>query len=288
MSRPPLFGRVLAGAALALLAFAGPAAAAAAPEAAHSPNAEEIRTTYWVMLFIIVAIAVPAVGGLILAARRFRAKGERAEPRRLAAGRNSIGRVAATLAIVATGIFVFGVVMTDATRNAVADEATEAGEELDIDVVAQQWLYRFEYPAQAGGTASEGIATVFSYSELVVPVDTTVNLSIGSTDVIHSWFVPALGPQVWAVPGEVSQTSFRADEVGLYEGQSTIYGGTSTAALRANVRVVSREEYDRYIEQLGEDLAAGQEAVQEQVGADPAEGTEPVGQSESAGEESGP
>jgi len=280
MSRLPLFGRVIAGATLALAAFAAPAGAAIAPDVAHSPNAEDIRTTYWVMLFIVIAVAVPAIAGLIVAARRFRSRGGSTQPRRLAAGRGSIGRVGGILTIVALGIFVFGVVMTDSTRNAVADD--ESAESLDIDVVAQQWLYRFEYPAQAGPSASEGIATVFSYSELVVPVDTTINLQINSTDVIHSWFIPALGPQVWAVPGEISDTSFRADEEGFYEGRSTIFAGTNTAALRANVRVVSREEYDRYIEGLGSDLAAGQEAVQEQVGSDPASGTEPVGQSDTA------
>jgi heme/copper-type cytochrome/quinol oxidase subunit 2 len=278
MSRLPLFGRVIAGATLALAAFAAPAGAAIAPDGAHSPNAEDIRTTYWVMLFIVIAVAVPAIAGLIVAARRFRSRGGSTQPRRLAAGRGSIGRVGGILTIVALGIFVFGVVMTDSTRNAVADD--ESAESLDIDVVAQQWLYRFEYPAQAGPSASEGIATVFSYSELVVPVDTTINLHINSTDVIHSWFIPALGPQVWAVPGEISDTSFRADEEGFYEGRSTIFAGTNTAALRANVRVVSREEYDLYIEGLGSDLAAGQEAVQEQVGSDPASGTEPVGQSD--------
>ena len=89
-----------------------------------------------------------------------------------------------------------------------------------IDAIAQQWLWRFEYP---GGT--RGIAP-FSYGELVVPVDTSVVLKIDSTDVIHSWWVPALTGQVQAVPGTSPSTWFKADEVGT----STADGAPSSTA----------------------------------------------------------
>lgn len=278
-SRLPVFGRALAGATLALGLIAAPAGAAIAPDVAHSPGAEDIRTAYWVMLVVASVIGVALLAGLLTAARRFRARGGHAEPRRLTAGRGAIGRVGAGLGALALVIFIFGVIMTGGARDVTADESSEA---LEIDAIAQQWLWRFEYPAESGGAASPGIATTFSYTELVVPVDTPVNLSIDSTDVLHSWFIPALGPQVLAVPGEVTETSFIADEEGYYEGKSTQFSGTSFPAVRSNVRVVSREEYDAYVTALGEDLAAGQSAVQQQVGANAAEGTEPVGESDAA------
>ena len=58
---------------------------------------------------------------------------------------------------------------------------------LNITVIGQRWLWRFEYP---GGRPGD---RVFSYSELTVPVDTTVLLHFTSTDVTHRWFIPALG-----------------------------------------------------------------------------------------------
>lgn len=269
--RPPIAGRVLAVATLALLAFAAPAHAGITPEEAHSPNAEEIRTTYWVMLVLATLLGLAAVGGLIAAYRRFRVRSHRdlREPRRLSAGRGAVGRVAAGLGALALAIFVFGVVMNGKTNDAVAEDS---GEALAINVVGQQWLWRFEYPVQAEGGASEGIATVFSYNELVVPVDTTVNLSIDSTDVLHRWFIPALGGQVQAVPGEVTETSFRADEEGVYAGQSTQFSGTAYPAMRAWVRVVSKEDYDAYVEQLSDDLATAQQAVVEEVSAEASSG----------------
>jgi cytochrome c oxidase subunit II len=260
-SRLPVLGRAFAVVTLALLLFAAPAGAAIAPDAAHSPNAEDIRTSYWVMLVVVVVLGLVLIAGLLLAVRRFRAGRDAdadAEPRRLTAGRGVIGRVGAALGAIALAIFVFGVVMTGDARQAEADDEAES---LDIDVIGQQWLWRFEYP----DSESETIATVFSYNELVVPVDTTINLSIDSTDVIHRWFIPALGGQVEAVPGEIVETSFRADEEGLYEGQTTQFSGTSFPAMRAWVRVVSQEDYDQYVAELGENLATAQEEVAQQA-----------------------
>jgi len=275
-SRLALFGRALAVATLALATLAAPAGAAIAPDAAHSPNAEEIRTTYWVMVAVASLIGVALLAGLLIAARRFRARGDNPpEPRRLTAGRGVVGRVSAAFGALAVAIFVFGIVMTGDAREAEADDSADT---LDIDVVGQQWLWRFEYP----DSQSEAIATVFSYNELVVPVDTTINLSIDSTDVIHRWFIPALGGQVQAVPGEITETSFRADEEGVYEGQSTQFSGTAFPAMRAWVRVVSQDEYEQYVAALAEDLTEAQrevaeeaaQAAQEAAEADPAEGAE--------------
>jgi cytochrome c oxidase subunit 2 len=138
---------------------------------------------------------------------------------------------------------------------------------LAINVIGQQWLWRFEYP---GGRAGD---RVFSYNELVVPVDTAVILRITSTDVMHRWFIPALGGQVDAVPGKTAETWFRADREGVYRGQSTFFAGSAYAVMRAWVRVVSPATYEQYLERKRRELAAAQRVVQEQV----AEGARPGG-----------
>ena len=271
--RLPKLGRVLAVATLAFFATAAPALAGIAPEDAHSPAADEIRTTYWVMLVLVVVLSLAAAGGLLAAYMRFRVRTHRdpRQPRRLAAGRGTIGRVAGALGGLALVIFIFGIVMNGRTNDAIAEEA---GEPVDIRVVGQQWLWRYEYPVQAEGGASEGIATVFSYNDLYVPVDTTVNLTFDSTDVLHRWFVPALGGQVQAVPGELTETSFIADEEGVYEGQSTQFSGTAYPAMRTRVHVLPRDEYDAYVEDLTTSLRDAQSAVADQVSAQAASGAE--------------
>jgi cytochrome c oxidase subunit 2 len=279
----------------ALLALAWAAAPAYAidltPPEPHSPNADAIHSSYVVMLVVTVIIAVIVNGALIAAVVRFRER-RGVEPARFTAGRGAFRPVLAVLGLMAIAIFVFGVVKTNDARSvepsgpdglgggqtaqvgvkglppvSILTEQSATGDQaasgsaptdtspLQINAIAQQWLWRFEYP---GGRPGE---RTFSYGELVVPVDTPVILNISSTDVLHSWWVPALGGQVQASPGEVVQTWFKADEVGRYAGASTVYSGTSFPAMRAWVRVVTVPEYQAYIERLGQDLKKSQDII---------------------------
>lgn len=261
----------LAAGALALLA-APAAASVLGPRAGHSPNADEIRTAYWVAI-VVGAILIVAVHAFLIAALiRFRTRRGRA-PRRFTAGARAFVRPAAPLVAVAVGLFVFAIVMMSRARDVQATGAEGLGANgdlvaqvnglsippdskvLNINVIGQRWLWRFEYP---GGRPGDRI---FSYGELTVPVDTTVLLHLTSTDVTHRWFVPALGGQVDAIPGQDVGTWFRADEVGTYHGQSTAFSGTSYATMRAWVHVVTPQDYQRFIDNKRQQLTKAQDYV---------------------------
>jgi cytochrome c oxidase subunit II len=262
---------------LALAVFAAPAQATIlGPRAGHSPNADDIRTAYWVAITIAALLVLAVHVFLIAAIFRFRARRGRA-PRRFAAGPGALTRPTVPLAVVAVGVFVLGIVMADQARNveptgpqglnASRSLVAQVGalgvssdaKPLAINAIGQQWLWRFEYP---GGRPGD---RVYSYGELVVPVDTTVVLRITSTDVIHRWFIPALGGQVDAVPGKTAETWFRADREGVYRGQSTFFSGSGYSVMRAWVRVVSPDAYQQYVQQQADNLAAAQRYVQRQV-----------------------
>lgn len=262
--------------ALTLAVVAAPAEASVlGPRPGHSPNADDIRTAYWVAI-IVAALAIVAIHVFLGAALlRFRAGRGRA-PRRLAAGPGAFLRPAVPLVAVAAGLFVFGIVIssdarhvqptTDGGLNASRDLVAQTGalsvpadaKPLEINVVGQRWLWRFDYPQQTDQPPFD----TFSYNQLVVPVHTTVILHITSTDVDHRWFVPALGGQVDAIPGHVTDTWFRADREGTYRGQSAFYSGTSYAAMRSWVTVVSPEQYRRFVRTKRLQIAASQRIVQ--------------------------
>ena len=278
---------------LALAGFASALAAAPAaasiigPRAAHSPNAEDIRTAYWVAIGVGAALIIVVHAFLIAALVRFRARRGRS-PRRFTAGARAFVRPSVPLVAVAVGLFVFAIVITTSTRNVAAtgpdglhaDEGLMAQvnglsiptqpQPLNINVIGQRWLWRFEYP---GGRPGD---RVFSYGELTVPVDTTVLLHVTSTDVIHRWFIPALGGQVEAIPGHSATTWFRADRVGTYRGQSTAYSGTSYAVMRGWVHVVTPHAYQQFINRKRRGLARAQKFVVKALGeSTPPGGTTP-------------
>lgn len=294
MRRP----KILLAAAFGLLAIgliAAPAAQAIdiEPQAPHSPNAETIRSAYWVTFVIVLVLIAVINAALIAAVVRFRERRGR-EPARFTAARGALRPPLAALGVLAAVLFVYGVVRTSDARSVEAsgpeglgaDQTAQVGigeqppsslvesaaptggetgggqqaalaSPLEIDAIAQQWVWRFEYPGH------EPTNPLFAYGELVVPIDTTVILNITSTDVLHSWWVPSLGGQVQAVPGDVVQTWFKADAVGRYPGNSTVFSGTSYPAMRSWVRVVTVPEYQDYIEQLSKEITEAQGFVQQ-------------------------
>ena len=76
---------------------------------------------------------------------------------------------------------------------------------LDIDVVAKQWMWKFQHP---GGQRE--------INELHVPAGEPVKLAMASQDVIHSLFIPALRIKQDLVPGRYTTLWFNADAPGDY------------------------------------------------------------------------
>jgi cytochrome c oxidase subunit II len=280
VKRLALLASVLAVLGLAL-APASAGAIPVAPQDPQSPNADDITTVYWVTVIVASALLVAINAALIVAVVRFRASRGRVAPR-VRAGRRVQLRVGAGLGVLAVVILVFGIVFTVKARDVApgGPEGLQASsartaqlglqapsgdvEPLEILVSGQQWLWRFEYP---DGT--------FSYYDLVVPVDTPVLLRLESTDVVHRWWIPALGGKFDAVPGRANQTWFRAEEEGVYEGQSAAFSGPSYPTMRARVEVMSATDYEAWLDQQAADIQAAQAFVQEQVQRD--SGTEAGG-----------
>lgn len=228
--------------------------------APHAPGTEEIETLLWIGFAAATIVVVAVVAGLALALLRSRGRARGGgEPPQATGGRRLQLRAAAALTAFAAAVLVVSAVFTEAARETPATgprglQETSASEPLRIEATGQRWLWRYDYPNEA-----------FSYYKLTVPVDTTVELSLASTDVVHTWDVPELAPKRDAVPGKGSSVVFRADEEGVYLGQSATLSGQGYAAMRTAVEVVSPAEYEAAIEQLAEDIQAAQEKVTERI-----------------------
>lgn len=221
--------------------------------APNSPGTDQIDTLLWIG-FVAAAILIVAINGaLIYAVRRYRGtRGSRAS--RAATGRRSQLRVGATLAVFAAAVFVLGIVFTerasDTPATGPAGLASASSKPLTISATGQQWLWRYDYPNEA-----------FSYYKLVVPVDTTVELDLISTDVIHTWNVPALAGKRDAVPGKVNHVVFRAEEEGVFEGDAATLSGQAYAPMRTAVEVVSPAEYKAFLAHQKSDIQSAQDRV---------------------------
>jgi len=109
---------------------------------------------------------------------------------------------------------------------------------LEIEVTGQSFSWLFYYPNEKE-----------TENEIVVPVNTPIKLNITSEDVIHSLFIPAFRVKVDAVNGIHTYAWFLPEKIGEFFFQCTEFCGTGHADMTGVVRVVSKEDYDEWINQ---------------------------------------
>ena len=87
---------------------------------------------------------------------------------------------------------------------------------LRVQVVGFDWKWLFIYP-------NEGIATV---GELAFPADRPLALELTTDTVMQSFFIPALGSQIYAMAGMVTRLHLAARDPGLFKGENSQFNGT--------------------------------------------------------------
>ena len=187
-----------------------------------SPQATEIYNLT-IFIAIIAGIAFVIVEGwLFIAVFRF---GNRPEEQAVQTHGNlklETGWTAVT-ALVIFAVLGFTVkTMVDVTALPVAAAVPSGafpGEIVNLNVTAHQWWWAFEYPGQG----------VVTGNEVHVPVGRTIRAQVESADVIHSYWVPQLGPKIDAIPGHTNYTSFLAAAPGVYQGLCAEYCGAQHA-----------------------------------------------------------
>ncbi|HEX6978081.1 MAG TPA: cytochrome c oxidase subunit II [Alphaproteobacteria bacterium] len=250
---------------IAVMAIAAPAFAAA-PEpwqlgmqAPASPVKERIEGLHDMLLVIITLITLFVLVLLVYTIWRFRAS-RNPVPTRTA--HNTLLEVAWTvipvLILVIIAIPSFKLLYFQ-------DRAPNA--EMTIKVVGHQWYWSYEYPDHGDLKFDSYIVQEDDLkpgqkrllevdNRLVLPVGTTVRVLVAGTDVIHSWFVPSLGLQIYAMPGRLNETWVRVDEPGVYYGQCNQICGVNHAFMPIAIEAVSKEQFGRWIEEAKQKFAA--------------------------------
>jgi len=85
---------------------------------------------------------------------------------------------------------------------------------------------------------------------MVIPVNHYIRYQTTASDVIHSWTVPSFGVKTDAVPGKLNQGWFLVEEPGVYYGQCSELCGVNHAFMPIEVRVVSMDQYERWVETM--------------------------------------
>jgi cytochrome c oxidase subunit 2 len=109
-----------------------------------------------------------------------------------------------------------------------------------IEVVGEQFWWRMRYPAR------DGIPAFETANELRLPVGERAAFSLKAADVIHSFWIPALGGKMDMIPGRTNTLSLLPTRTGVFRAPCAEFCGTSHTLMAFSVIVMEQEEYDAW------------------------------------------
>jgi len=130
--------------------------------------------------------------------------------------------------------------------------------DMTIKVTAHQWFWSYEYPDNGNFTFDSNLVQdadlkpgqlrLFEVdNHVVLPVGATVRVLVTSTDVMHSWFVPPAGVQMYAVPGRLNETWVKFEREGTFHGQCNQICGINHGFMPIEIDAVSKDKFDQWV-----------------------------------------
>ena len=77
-----------------------------------------------------------------------------------------------------------------------------------------------------------------------------MRFTLTANDVVHGFWIPAFMIQMQNLPGVTNQLEFAATKLGTFPGRCNILCGRNHSQMLFNVKVVTPEEYESYIQSL--------------------------------------
>jgi len=222
-------------------------------------SAQHAYDAHMVALWVCVVIGIIVFGAMAYAMVKFR---------------HSKGAVAAQFSHNTTAeiiwtvipILILIVMAWPATAKLIAMYDTRDSE-MTVKITGYQWMWKYEYLGQDVVFTSRldresdrlrqshAVPTVASNphylldvdNQLVLPVNTKIRFVITADDVIHAWWVPALGWKQDAIPGIINEAWTDIQTPGIYRGQCAELCGKDHGFMPIVVRAVSKEEFKQWI-----------------------------------------
>jgi len=158
-----------------------------------------------------------------------------------------------------------------ATKTLLAMEDT-SNSDMSIKVTGYQWKWHYDYVGEDVGFFSN-LSTPMDQREnrapkgknyllevdkkIIIPINKKVRFLFTSNDVIHSWWIPALGVKKDAIPGFINEGWALVEEPGIYRGQCAELCGTNHGFMPIVLEAKTEADYLVWLnEQKAEKAAA--------------------------------
>lgn len=147
--------------------------------------------------------------------------------------------------IAMVGALLFFTIRDEATLTKVSNDQAQS-----VQVTGFRWSWSFYYEEQdvyetgVPGLDEQNLPTLW------LPVDEKVKFNLGSPDVIHSFWVPQFLFKMDVVPGRINTFELTPDTIGTFAGKCAELCGVDHSRMLFNVNVVTREEFNKHMDEL--------------------------------------
>jgi cytochrome c oxidase subunit 2 len=133
---------------------------------------------------------------------------------------------------------ILAIIAVPTVRNIWKHQATAPADALQVQVIGHQWWWEFRYPQYNVTTANE----------LYLPIGRAVNFELRTVDVLHSFWIPALGGKRDLVNNRTNHLWFSPDSTGenAFNGSCNEYCGSSHANMRFRAYTVTPDNFESW------------------------------------------
>jgi len=222
---------------------------------AYTPLMEKVESLNSLLLVIISLICVFVAVLLIYAVWRFHAS---RNPVATTTTHNTFIEIAWTVLPILILVFI---AIPSFRLLYYGDKATDAA--FTIKVTGHQWYWSYDYPDQGNFSVDSRILSEADRvkqkpevprmlavdEEMVIPKDTTIRIIGTAADSMHGWTVWGFGIKKTVIPGRLNEGWINVHDEGFYFGQCSQICGNNHSYMPIAVRVVSKPEFDKWVEQ---------------------------------------
>lgn len=198
----------------------------------NSPAASETASLFYFVFWIAVIVFILVEGLLVWFVLKYQRRAQDEHPEQY----HGNTRLEITWTVIPALILLVVFGLTIRTMGTTGPtNAPSAG--VPIDVFGHQWWWEIQYNDGQIKTASE----------LHMPSDQVMNVTLRSENVIHSFWVPRIMGKTDTMPGHENETWLMTSETGTYDGQCAEFCGTQHANMKFRVIVQSPQDYQAWL-----------------------------------------
>ena len=228
-------------------------------QVAHSPVEHGIHNLHALVTWLMAAVTVFVAGLLLFVVYRFGSKRHAVASR---TSHNTVLEIAWTLLPV-----LILVVIAIPSFRLIYFEDRARDPDMTVKATGHQWYWEYTYPDQGkidfssymvpSDQLKPGQLRLLDVdNQLVLPAGKTVRILTTAADVIHSFFIPSLGVQRYAIPGHTIETWVKIDQPGEYRGECNQICGTNHSAMPISIKAVTPQQFTEWVAQAKVKYAA--------------------------------